>query len=124
MNKERVIYKVFPEHRVVVAEIHGCKHDARDVVDGIMDNVTSSFYVCLRRSDERFLMDNTFKTTAHCHPDDIFDEEIGKKIALKKLTEAYHRSLNKHVANYMKYFAAAADKMKEHLDKKHYMEGI
>lgn len=124
MNKEKVTYKVFPENRVVVAEIHGCAFDAQSVVNDIINNTTSSIGVIAYGMDERFIMNNFFKATAHCHPDDVFDVEVGKKIALKKLTEAYHRSLNKHVANYMKYLYGIADNMKDYLTKRHYMEEV
>ena len=123
MNKERVTYKVFPENRVVVAEIHGCRLDALHVVNDIINNTTSSIGVTANRLDERFIMDNYLKATARCHPEDEFDIEVGKKIALKKLTEAYHRSLNKHVANYMKYLVTITDNINSFLAKKHYKDG-
>lgn len=123
MNKERVTYKVFPEQRVVVAEIHECRFDAHHIINQLACNVISSLHVSLLRDDERFLMDHYFKATARCHPEDEFDVEIGKKIALKKLTEAYHRSLNKHVANYMKYLVTITDNINSFLAKKHYKDG-
>ena len=120
MNKDRVIYKVFPENRVVVAEIHDCGWDAQKVINTLADNVSASLFVAADRFDERFIMNYCYKATARCHPDDEFDVEVGKKIALRKLTEIYHRSLYKHVDNYMKYLSTAAENVQAYLNRKHY----
>lgn len=100
MDSSRVEYKVIPEHRIVVAEIRGTSYDALDMFnDKFLACASSAPYLWLNKQDEKFLMPWRMKAVAHCHPDDVFDEKKGKEIALKKLSEKYNRSLNKHLFN-------------------------
>lgn len=119
MNIDRVTFKVFPEHRVVVAEISNCTYDAKDTINSIVASSTSAFCIVSCRFDEQLLMDYSYKAVARCHPEDEFNEEAGKKIALKKLAEAYNKSLNKHVAAYLKHFEATTENLHSYLAKRH-----
>jgi len=105
MNKNKVTYKVFPEQGIVTAEISGCWYDAINIInERFMPNVTSALRIDLNNDNERFFMPKKFKAVAKCHPDDKFDEEVGKRVALNKLTDIYHRSLNTHLVNFMEAF--------------------
>ena len=101
MNNNRVIFKVFPEHRVIKAEINDCEFDAiyefnRRFLAHSTPSLTLS--ACHRRN-EKFIMPNTFSVVVRCHPDDKFDEEKGKRLALNRLADKYTKSLNKHLEN-------------------------
>lgn len=119
MNKNRVIYSVFPEHKIVVAEIRGCELDAVNIVNGrFVPHATSALHVGVNYYDERFVMPYKFKGVAKCHEDDVFDVEVGKRIALNKLTETYHKSLNTHLWNYTKYLSDGVDNIVDYLEKR------
>lgn len=120
MNKSNVQYKVIPENGVVVATIYNTSFDAVDMInERFMQHATSSLYIkCRDYRDERFMMPNYFKAVAKCHDGDVFDENVGKRIALNKLTDAYHNSLNVHLFNYLTYISACADNIEEYLAKR------
>ena len=101
MNNNRVIFKVFPEHRVIKAEINDCEFDAiyefnRKFLSHSTSSLALSTFYC---RDEKFIMPNTFSVVVKCHPVDKFDEEKGKRLALNRLADKYTKSLNKHLEN-------------------------
>ena len=103
MNHNRVTYKVIPEHRVVIAEIDSTDFDAlREFNDKYLAHSTSALRLRVDKYDEKFLMPHSFKAVARCHPDDEFDVEKGKRIALDRLADKYTASLNKHLNNYIR----------------------
>ena len=57
-----------------------------------------------------------FSAVAKLHPEDEWNEETGKKIALKKLSEQYNRSLDKHLTNMYNALSSVMDKMKVYLE--------
>lgn len=120
MDKTKVQYKVIPENGVVVATIYNTSFDAVDMInERFMQHATSSLYIkCRDYRDERFMMPNYFKAVAKCNAEDTFDENVGKRIALNKLTDAYHNSLNVHLFNYLTYISACADNIEEYLTKR------
>lgn len=113
MNNTRVKYNVLPAVGIVTAEIEGCSFDAINMFnDRFMSNSTSSMKLQATKFDERFLMPFKFKAVARLHPDDKWDERIGKRVALDHLTEKYHWSLNKHLFNIAEYtFGPLSDLM-------------
>ena len=121
MDNTRVEYKVIPEKRIVIANIYGTEHDAIDIFNGkFFANTTSALSIVREywnHDNGRFTMPRSFKAVARCHPEDVFDEEKGKKIALNKLSEKYNRSLDKHLANIM----LVLDRTLKTMD--HYFEG-
>ena len=103
MNHNRVTYKVIPEHRVVIAEINNTSSDAvREFNEKYLAHSTSSLWINVWHDDERFYMPHAFKAVARCHPDDEFDIEKGKRIALDRLADKYTKSLNKHLNNFIR----------------------
>lgn len=118
MDNTRVEYKVIPEKGIVIAKIGGTYWDAMEAFNRkFLSTSTSSLEINNFGRDEKFCMPYMFKAVARCHPEDIFDEEKGKRIALNKLSEKYNRSLDKHLANIM----LALDKTLKNMD--HYFEG-
>ena len=118
MDNTRVEYKVIPEKGIVIAKIWGTNFDAIDAFNKkFLSTASSSLDLSVFGRNEKFHMPYTFKAVSRCHPEDIFDEEKGKRIALNKLSEKYNRSLDKHLANIM----LALDKALKGID--HYFEG-
>ena len=120
MENSRVEYKVIPEQRIVIAKINNIEDDAINFFNKkFLANITSSIHVTNNwyKDDEKFIMPRSLKCVARCHPDDVFDEEVGKRIALKKLSEKYNRCLDKHLAHFLVSF----DKTLKIMDK--YFEG-
>ena len=113
MDAKRVKYKVIEEHGIVIAEIKYTTWDAiNEFNKRFMAHSTSKLELC-GCFDEHFCMPNSFKAIAKCHEDDVFDENVGKRIALNKLIDKYERSKNNKFARIMLVF----DKTLKALDK-------
>lgn len=120
MKLENVEFKVIPEHRIVVAQISGIRYDAIETFNyKFLPHAASGFlvnsYFC--HGDQRFYMPYSLKAVARCHPDDVFDVEKGKKIALDKLIDKYHISLDKHLMNIRKAMNRCLDNMDIYFEK-------
>lgn len=104
MNIDRVEFKVDPANRVVIATIRDIGYDAVKCFDyKFLPHAANNFSFFSSGNNQKFFMPCSLKAVAHCHPEDKFDAEIGKKIALNKLVEKYNNSLDKHLRNI--YFA-------------------
>ena len=117
MNNNRVIFKVFPEHRVIKAEINDCMFDAinefnRKFLAHSTSSLALSTFFC---RGEKFLMPNTYSVVVRCHPDDEFDEEKGKRLALDRLADKYTNSLNKHLDNILISLDKSLERLAEYL---------
>ena len=117
MNNNRVIFKVFPEHRVIKAEINDCMFDAinefnRKFLAHSTSSLALSTFYC---RGEKFLMPNTYSVVVRCHPDDEFDEEKGKRLALDRLADKYTKSLNKHLDNILISLDKSLERLAEYL---------
>lgn len=101
MNKNRVKYVVLPERREVKAIIDDCAFDAIQMINNrFLPTITDGLMITTlydTKNKEKFLMRDTYTAVAHCHPDDEFNIEIGKKVAYEKLCDKYHDSLNRHL---------------------------
>ena len=106
MKIENVEYKVIEDKRVVVASIRGISFDAINVFNNkFLAHATSHLDLVSAWDNQKFMMPYSMKAIARCIPDDEFSVEKGKQIALKKLSEKYNRSLDRHlmhIANAMK----------------------
>lgn len=117
MNNNRVIFKVFPEHRIIKAEIDDCMFDAinefnRKFLAHSTSSLALSTFYC---KGEKFLMPNTYSVVVRCHPDDEFDEEKGKRLALDRLADKYTKSLNKHLDNILISLDKSLERLAEYL---------
>lgn len=117
MNNNRVIFKVFPEHRIIKAEINDCMFDAinefnRKFLAHSTSSLALSTFYC---KGEKFLMPNTYSVVVRCHPDDEFDEEKGKRLALDRLADKYTKSLNKHLDNILISLDKSLERLAEYL---------
>lgn len=119
MNNNRVKYIVVKDKGIVRAVISDCKFDALFAFNKkFMFPSTTCLTMDIafgHESDEKFTMPHQFSAVARCHAEDEWDEEIGKKIALKKLSEKYNKSLDKHLANMFDTMISVMDKMSVYL---------
>lgn len=117
MNANRVKYTVIEEKGIVKATIDSCTFDAVQVFNQkFMEHSTSSLYLSwFDLSDSKFMMPHSFSVVAKLHPEDKWNEEEGKRIALRKLATKYNHSLDKHLANIYKAMMKSMDKMHTYL---------
>lgn len=109
------------EKGVVVAIMNGCKTDAIDEILKCNANAHILFTIFNKNLvetdnlmvDERLFLPDTFVGVAHCHPEDEFNETVGKRIAVKKL----HKSYNKAKKNVIKDFKVKTERFLENLEK-------
>ena len=120
MKHEYVEYKVIEDKRIVVAQISGIQYDAINVFnDKFMAHATSNLSMSAWR-DQKFFMPKSMKSVARCIPEDEFSVEEGKRIALKKLSEKYNNSLDRHLRHIYNAMNKCLDNMGEYL-KEHKM---
>lgn len=81
-------YIVDKEKGIVTAEISNCKDDVKKHIAkqfgfiGELDELNKDLAKACRISDK-------FTGVAKCHPEDIFDEEVGKRIAKQRVLDKY-----------------------------------
>lgn len=124
MKHENVEYKVIEDKGIVIATIHGIRFDAINVFNQkFFAHATSSLMVdhtWYGDYNQKFFMPNSLKAVARCCPSDEFDVEKGKQIALKKLSEKYNQSLDRHLKHMNVALHKCLDKMDDYL-KEHKM---
>lgn len=115
MNNNRVHFQVFPESGVVKATIRNCRLDAIETFNNkFLAHSTSCLYMGVDKMDERYLMPHSFSAIAKCSPEDEFDVERGKLIAISRLSEKYEKALNKRLARYLMNLDKSLAKMDEY----------
>lgn len=124
MDNQQVKYIVDEENKVVIAEIDSCWYDAERMLnDKFVVNVTSGMRIeAPWMAKSKFAMNKKYKAVARLHPDDTWDEKRGKDIACDKLTEKYHRSINKRLAMYAHDFRKIADEIDKYLESKKFQK--
>lgn len=124
MNNNRVEFKVIEEQRVVVATIKGTTYDAINVFNSkFLAHATSSLVIddmWVKNRNQKFFMPHSMKAVARCIPEDEFSVEKGKQIALKKLSEKYNKSLDRHLKHIHDDMKKCLDNMEVYL-KRHKM---
>lgn len=118
MKHTNVEYKVIEDKRIVIATIRGIAYDPIDVFNTkFMAHSTSDIAIGTTYNyNQKFLMPYSMKAVARCIPDDEFSVEKGKQIALKKLSEKYNRSLDRHLAHIAQAMQKSMDKMNAYLE--------
>ena len=108
------------EKGIVVAIAEGCRTDAIDEILKCNANAHVLFTIFNKNMtdgidlmvDERLFIKDTFVGVARCHPDDVFSEATGRRIACKKLHKAY----NKAKYNTIKTFAKRLSRLSENIN--------
>ena len=115
MKHDNVEFKVIEDKRIVVAQISCIQYDAIHVFnEKFMAHATSNLNMNAWY-DQKFFMPKSMKAVARCIPEDEFSVEEGKRIALKKLSEKYNNSLDRHLAHIAKSLQKCLDNMNVYL---------
>lgn len=119
MDKTRVKYIVDETNRIVVAEIDGCRFDAVEELNNrFIPNVTSGIVVAWDFNNCKFMMKDKYRAVAKCHEEDTWDAEFGKRVACAKLTDVYHRSMNKRLNLFAAKFSRIVAEVSNYLSDK------
>ena len=111
MNEERVSemeYLEYPEKGVVVAKLYNC---AFIPISRIYDQLR--FWV----SNEdllKYCIADTYVGVAKCSPDDTFDLETGRKIALTKAKRARGKAVNNAIKKFISDMTADLKRLEEY----------
>ena len=116
MDSRRVQYTVIKDKGIVRASIYCTCYDAIEEFNKrFMEHSTSSLMIGIDSCDSRFMMPYSFSVVAKLHPEDEWNEEEGKRIALRKLATKYNHSLDKHLHNMYNAMMKSMDKMHGYL---------
>lgn len=103
MKIERVKFEEFPGG-IVKASVSGCRFDAMDKINGKFVATTTSAIEfgsnVWSKAHKHYIMNDTYSAIARCAPEDEYNFEVGKKIAMKKLNDKYHRSLDRRIVRF------------------------
>ena len=89
-------YYVKPSTKQIFAELRGCEMDALNKIDKYMNGLAGCW------GDQKYFMKDTYRVSVRCSADDVFDEEVGKKIAKAKLMKTYYRDFD-NIMNRFRY---------------------
>lgn len=103
INGHPVEFIVRPEDRAVVAQIRMCSSDVLKTFESKSGITTDLFF---GREAYKFAMQTYMKSVAKCHPDDEFNEEVGKKLAYKKLRQKYWRKYHAKMGKFVSHLRA------------------
>lgn len=107
-----VKYYVVPEKRMVVAALNNCQYDACNKLAKLTDELECIVY------QDKYKMPNNLRATAVCHSDDVFDAEVGMRIAKEKLMKRYYKHFDQKIALFNEYLERVNSRMTEHINKK------
>lgn len=91
----KVKYVVVPQARLVKCVISDTKHEAIDALEE-MTRLSQWYW-----SDDSYEMPSQFVGTAHCSETDVWNPEIGKRVAYDKARSKLDRSLFKRLQHYV-----------------------
>lgn len=93
-NQNDVEFIVKADKGVVVCKLHNCKEIVEKRIFKQNNTVFPYF-------PEKYYIDNIYVGVAKCAPEDTFDEEIGKKIALTKAKRKRAQAANNAIKQYI-----------------------
>ena len=92
INNKDMEFKVYPDKGVVVCRLLNCE----DVPIRRIVKYTNSRFI-----PSKYLIDDVFVGIAKCAPEDTFNEELGKEIALAKAKHKRGRAINRAIQKYI-----------------------
>lgn len=101
-------YSVMEDQQKVMAILDNVRFDACKQIEKQLRNSNIKF-----ECTAEYLMPKTFKAVVKVQAPDVFDIEVGKKLAKKKVLDHYYRSLHKRVNK----FVASMEKTTSELKK-------
>ena len=114
--KNDVEYRTNADKGVVVCKLHNCRFIALDRI-----NKQSSLLMRLAfgnndltKLGEQLVIDEVYVGIAYCSPDDTFDENIGKKIALTKAKRKRCQAVNKVIKEFMNVVEKELNRLKQY----------
>ena len=120
MNTNRVEIKEFKDSGIVKATIYDCRYDAIDKLNTkfIAPSTSDVVITQMCNIDNSYLMRYSYSAIARCMPGDEYDFEVGKRIAIKKLSEKYNHALDRRFARFAKHMSKSVDAVNKYLEKK------
>lgn len=118
MNNKNVTYYTNPYKKTTTAVITGCQLDAINTFNEKIASCVNSSLRIGSKYDERFIMPYQMYATVTCRDGDEYNEEEGRRRALKKLSEKYNRSLYKRLINIYNYLTKILIKESEFLNRR------
>lgn len=82
-----MMFKVDKKHGVVVCTLYNCKDIPLKRIDKYLTNMSI-------RDASKYCIKDKYTGVAKCAPDDKFDEEHGKKLALRRAKNKRCRAIN------------------------------
>ena len=104
-----VKYSVIEDRRKVVARLEGCENDAYNL---LMKRLPAGLIL----DKNAVKMQNVFKASVTCHPEDDFDEDIGKAIAKVRVIEKYNRAMFKILDSFADSIGTYLDDIVDRVD--------
>ncbi len=110
INGHEVQFYCNEENRIVRATIGGCREDVFEALHDDFGIEIDWWGGCgtAKRFTDRVEMIGNMSCIAHCHPDDEFNEDLGKRIAYKKLRKKYWSKYAKRMYNLRNILVDAA----------------
>lgn len=88
-------YYIDEEKKTITAVYEDCRFDAMKVVRTKLKHACSIFSDCVP------LMKKTYRGKAVCHKSDLWDEEVGLKVAREKCLYKYRRDMAKSIGTFL-----------------------
>lgn len=101
-----VEYFVIKNKGVVVCKLHNCETIAADRIIKYTGMKIKNPY--------KYFIDNIFVGVAKCSPDDTFNEEYGKKLALTKAKASRGKAVNNMIKCFIEDKEKLLNRLKEH----------
>lgn len=99
--KRDVEFLVFEDKGVVVCKLHNCKYVALKRIDKYTGGKLVIKIGGMNYCSSTYLIDDIFVGVAHCAPEDKFDLEYGKKLALTRAKAKRGRAVNRAIESFI-----------------------
>ena len=103
MNRQEVEFLEFPNKGVVVCKLSGCGDIPLTRIEKYTRNVVVN--------DPRYTIEDTFVGVAKCSPDDTFDLEYGRRLALVRAKSKRGAAINKALERFRKDMLQDIDRL-------------
>ena len=106
-NRQEVEFLEFPEKGVVVCKLSGCSEIPVMRIEKYTRTVIDPYEF------PRYIIDDTFVGVAKCAPEDTFDLEYGRKLALVKAKNKRGAAINRALTRFKKDVLQDLDRLTE-----------
>lgn len=105
-NGGNIMYIVDEDNRIVNAILYCSYRDPQMLFDKVVKNYikgNGNGPVAVGWDNDKYYINDYYVGKAKCHPDDTFDVEFGKRLALARAKQKYQRAVNKSIYAMHKY---------------------